>query len=246
MEKESFRYIFTQFLFDQNSFTDCLLSSCPQWSRVFSRSLFTYMCHKQSRPDNTSQKVHTTYYVFINDLYFTFPSPCIRSRFSFSTPTFSWFFSESRRLRRWTGAVVRVGPELHRVQWRWSSGGEVCIRVGARADIFCGGSRRRRTEARDGSSPHPRSDAAAKGKKAERVCVSSFMGLCLSNKKNISWSGPMSQQTGGQGLLKRSKRRWSPPKFHILEEDDGPYPRDIHRVNLVSFFLFSYALYPTD
>uniref|UniRef100_A0A671YAZ7 Desmocollin 2 like n=1 Tax=Sparus aurata TaxID=8175 RepID=A0A671YAZ7_SPAAU len=38
------------------------------------------------------------------------------------------------------------------------------------------------------------------------------------------------RKTGGQGLLKRSKRRWSPPKFHILEEDDGPYPRDIHRI----------------
>uniref|UniRef100_A0A3B4ZHH6 Desmocollin-2-like n=1 Tax=Stegastes partitus TaxID=144197 RepID=A0A3B4ZHH6_9TELE len=31
----------------------------------------------------------------------------------------------------------------------------------------------------------------------------------------------------GQGYLKRSKRRWSPPPFNILENDKGPYPKDI-------------------
>ncbi|XP_036940915.1 desmocollin 2 like isoform X2 [Acanthopagrus latus] len=63
------------------------------------------------------------------------------------------------------------------------------------------------------------------------------------------------RKTGGQGLLKRSKRRWSPPTFHILEEDDGPYPRDIHRIVSDSeaqynvYYRFSgpgFDKYPTD
>ncbi|XP_061550628.1 desmocollin 2-like protein [Phycodurus eques] len=31
-------------------------------------------------------------------------------------------------------------------------------------------------------------------------------------------------------VLKRYKRRWSPPPFNILENDPGPYPRDIERL----------------
>ncbi|XP_070775800.1 desmocollin 2-like protein [Enoplosus armatus] len=34
----------------------------------------------------------------------------------------------------------------------------------------------------------------------------------------------------GQGFLKRSKRRWSPPPFNILENDAGPYPKQIERI----------------
>uniref|UniRef100_A0A665VP38 Desmocollin-2-like n=1 Tax=Echeneis naucrates TaxID=173247 RepID=A0A665VP38_ECHNA len=35
---------------------------------------------------------------------------------------------------------------------------------------------------------------------------------------------------GGQGFLVRSKRRWSPPPFNILENDKGPYPKDIEKI----------------
>ncbi|XP_039998688.1 desmocollin 2 like [Xiphias gladius] len=34
----------------------------------------------------------------------------------------------------------------------------------------------------------------------------------------------------GQGFLKRSKRRWSPPPFNILENDKGPYPKEIEKI----------------
>uniref|UniRef100_A0A3P8S6G4 Desmocollin 2 like n=1 Tax=Amphiprion percula TaxID=161767 RepID=A0A3P8S6G4_AMPPE len=34
----------------------------------------------------------------------------------------------------------------------------------------------------------------------------------------------------GQGFLKRFKRRWSPPPFNILENDKGPYPKDIETI----------------
>ncbi|XP_051277442.1 desmocollin 2-like protein isoform X2 [Dicentrarchus labrax] len=34
----------------------------------------------------------------------------------------------------------------------------------------------------------------------------------------------------GQGFLKRSKRRWSPPPFNILENDKGPFPKNIEEI----------------
>ncbi|AWP04020.1 putative desmocollin-1-like [Scophthalmus maximus] len=34
----------------------------------------------------------------------------------------------------------------------------------------------------------------------------------------------------GQGFLKRFKRRWSPPPFNILENDKGPYPKEIEKI----------------
>ncbi|XP_070701530.1 desmocollin 2-like protein isoform X2 [Pempheris klunzingeri] len=34
----------------------------------------------------------------------------------------------------------------------------------------------------------------------------------------------------GTELLKRTKRRWGPPPFNILENDEGPFPRDIERI----------------
>lgn len=33
-----------------------------------------------------------------------------------------------------------------------------------------------------------------------------------------------------KGFLKRSKRRWSPPPFNILENDKGPFPKDIDMI----------------
>lgn len=33
-----------------------------------------------------------------------------------------------------------------------------------------------------------------------------------------------------KGFLKRSKRRWSPPPFNILENDKGPYPKEIEKI----------------
>lgn len=40
-------------------------------------------------------------------------------------------------------------------------------------------------------------------------------------------------QHKGEGLLKRVKRRWSPPPYNILENDAGPYPKNIEEVNLL-------------
>lgn len=33
-----------------------------------------------------------------------------------------------------------------------------------------------------------------------------------------------------QGFLKRSKRRWSPPPFNIVENDAGPFPKEIEKI----------------
>ncbi|XP_069013535.1 desmocollin 2-like protein [Embiotoca jacksoni] len=38
------------------------------------------------------------------------------------------------------------------------------------------------------------------------------------------------QDHSGQVLLKRTKRRWSPPPFNILENDKGPFPKDIEEI----------------
>ncbi|XP_068604477.1 desmocollin 2-like protein [Brachionichthys hirsutus] len=38
------------------------------------------------------------------------------------------------------------------------------------------------------------------------------------------------KQKTNEGILKRFKRRWSPPPFNILENDRGPYPRDIEEL----------------
>lgn len=43
-------------------------------------------------------------------------------------------------------------------------------------------------------------------------------------------SAEQKKQYPGQELLRRSKRRWSPPPFNILENDLGPYPRDIETI----------------
>ncbi|XP_019734708.1 desmocollin 2-like protein [Hippocampus comes] len=45
---------------------------------------------------------------------------------------------------------------------------------------------------------------------------------------NLIASAQMSRQPND--VLKRYKRRWSPPPFNILENDPGPYPRDIERL----------------
>ncbi|XP_053186579.1 desmocollin 2-like protein isoform X1 [Scomber japonicus] len=37
------------------------------------------------------------------------------------------------------------------------------------------------------------------------------------------------EQTG-KGFLKRTKRRWSPPPFNIIENDKGPYPKEIEKI----------------
>uniref|UniRef100_A0A3Q2PL94 Desmocollin 1 n=1 Tax=Fundulus heteroclitus TaxID=8078 RepID=A0A3Q2PL94_FUNHE len=34
----------------------------------------------------------------------------------------------------------------------------------------------------------------------------------------------------GQAILKRTKRRWSPPPINILENDVGPFPKDVERI----------------
>ncbi|XP_077376318.1 desmocollin 2-like protein isoform X1 [Festucalex cinctus] len=45
---------------------------------------------------------------------------------------------------------------------------------------------------------------------------------------NLIASAQMSRQPNE--VLRRYKRRWSPPPFNILENDPGPYPRDIERL----------------
>ncbi|XP_041848513.1 desmocollin 2 like [Melanotaenia boesemani] len=47
----------------------------------------------------------------------------------------------------------------------------------------------------------------------------------------------------GQVLLKRVKRRWSPPPIHVLENDKGPFPRKIEKV--VSSAAATHKLYYT-
>ncbi|XP_028327869.1 desmocollin 2-like protein [Gouania willdenowi] len=39
-----------------------------------------------------------------------------------------------------------------------------------------------------------------------------------------------SRSYSGVGLLKRAKRRWSPPPINILENDKGPFPKDINMI----------------
>ncbi|XP_076601403.1 desmocollin 2-like protein [Chaetodon auriga] len=43
-------------------------------------------------------------------------------------------------------------------------------------------------------------------------------------------SATQGREHTGQKVLKRTKRRWSPPDFHILENDSGPYPKDIETI----------------
>ncbi|XP_028987488.1 desmocollin 2-like protein [Betta splendens] len=38
------------------------------------------------------------------------------------------------------------------------------------------------------------------------------------------------RQKTEQGVLKRTKRRWSPPPITILENDEGPYPKQLERI----------------
>lgn len=38
------------------------------------------------------------------------------------------------------------------------------------------------------------------------------------------------REDSGKGFLRRSKRRWSPPPFNILENDNGYFPKDIEKI----------------
>lgn len=50
-------------------------------------------------------------------------------------------------------------------------------------------------------------------------------------------------QQPGKSLLRRTKRRWSPPPFNILENEEGPFPREIERI--VSDSSGKYSVYYT-
>lgn len=55
----------------------------------------------------------------------------------------------------------------------------------------------------------------------------------------------MSQQRKGEGLLRRFKRRWGPPPFHIIENDKGPFPRDIEKVKSLNIVVHHQKHPPT-
>lgn len=40
----------------------------------------------------------------------------------------------------------------------------------------------------------------------------------------------LEKRYAGQGFLKRFKRRWSPPPFNILENDNGPFPKEVETI----------------
>lgn len=55
-----------------------------------------------------------------------------------------------------------------------------------------------------------------------------------SELKDFQWLNPPSFcgfQHNGEVLLRRFKRRWSPPPFNILENDKPPFPKNIEKVN---------------
>ncbi|XP_068196000.1 desmocollin 2-like protein [Antennarius striatus] len=61
------------------------------------------------------------------------------------------------------------------------------------------------------------------------VLVQLDVGL-KSVKVNLMFSLLQEEQETNKGILKRFKRRWSPPPFNILENDLGPYPKDIEEI----------------
>lgn len=64
--------------------------------------------------------------------------------------------------------------------------------------------------------------------KTFQVCVS-FYTTCIAYI-NVLYLFVL--QHSPSNYLKRVKRRWSPPPFNILENDKGPYPKDIEKVIL--------------
>ncbi|KAM7379388.1 hypothetical protein PAMP_004944 [Pampus punctatissimus] len=51
------------------------------------------------------------------------------------------------------------------------------------------------------------------------------------------------RENTGKGLLKRSKRRWSPPPINILENDKGPFPRQIETIVSNSAVKYKHVYY---
>ncbi|KAM7400568.1 hypothetical protein PAMA_004989 [Pampus argenteus] len=51
------------------------------------------------------------------------------------------------------------------------------------------------------------------------------------------------RENTGKGLLKRSKRRWSPPPINILENDKGPYPRQMETIVSNSAVKYKHVFY---
>ncbi|CAJ1072356.1 desmocollin 2 like [Xyrichtys novacula] len=47
---------------------------------------------------------------------------------------------------------------------------------------------------------------------------------------HLSSSEIQRQKRTNTGFLRRSKRRWSPPPFNIIEEESGPYPQEIEKI----------------
>nr|XP_046264009.1 desmocollin 2 like [Scatophagus argus] len=68
-------------------------------------------------------------------------------------------------------------------------------------------------------------------------------GLDSEMEVHLVRSAVQKREHKGEGFLKRSKRRWSPPPFNILENDVGPYPKDIETI--VSDSASKYDVYYT-
>ncbi|CAI5641111.1 unnamed protein product [Oreochromis niloticus] len=49
-------------------------------------------------------------------------------------------------------------------------------------------------------------------------------------KVHLVRSTMLKKHKRGQGFLSRSKRRWAPPNFNVVENDEGPYPKLIEKL----------------
>ncbi|XP_040910707.1 desmocollin 2 like [Toxotes jaculatrix] len=62
------------------------------------------------------------------------------------------------------------------------------------------------------------------------VCAQDDRGPESEMEVHLVHSALQEREHQGQSYLKRSKRRWSPPPFNILENYPGPFPKDIEKI----------------
>lgn len=75
------------------------------------------------------------------------------------------------------------------------------------------------------------------------VCAQDNSGPESKMKVHLVRSTMVKKYQRGQGFLSRSKRRWAPPNFNVVENYEGPYPKLIER--LVSDTSAKYKLFYT-
>ncbi|KAK3516572.1 hypothetical protein QTP70_021978 [Hemibagrus guttatus] len=72
-----------------------------------------------------------------------------------------------------------------------------------------------------------------------------FFWITVQDRKDHRWNVDVSLSSTGQvpnnAVLKRSKRRWSPPPFGIMENGKGPFPKEMDRI--ASDTSVNYSLY---